>query len=274
MANFESFKELIVKLNELTHKINTGELSEGEMHQFVEAARSMHERAVIMQFKAMEQQVFGNSSAPIDASPLHQEDPIEVAHTPEEDAEAPQATQHKDLETKEDVSEGILFDFSLTEEPDPTSIDFSGFGNNAEPIVSKDMVDEKVDSASDEVDAVAQDEPQVFHAKVETPKGSTEVITFYQRFEQVHNALISDRLSNPKIENIRSAFGLNDRLRIIGELFQGNSELFSQTIDELEHIDSGDNARRRLSEIAVQYRWDAENKLVEEFVRVIDRKFV
>jgi hypothetical protein len=166
-------------------------------------------------------------------------------------------------ETKTGFDSGILFDFSNDSD-----------ASQDEEKMHEEPVSIDAEMETPEVEEVEADSP-VSHSTTQTVHADgTKVTSFYRRFEAVHNDVIANKLSNPKIDSIRSAFGLNDRLQIISELFSGDSETFSKTVEDLDSTDSSQLALRKLSEIAVQYRWDAENKLVEEFVRVVDRKFV
>jgi hypothetical protein len=257
MAEFEPYESLVTQLNELTHKLTAGKLNDAEMDRFVEVSRSLYERALIMRYKAMEAQVFGAEKL-TDQEDFENEVPQEAT---EEQVQEP--TNVEEDETKTGFDSGILFDFSNDIE---VSLDEEKL--QGEPLI----IDTEIETP--EVEEVETDSP-VSHSTTQTVHADgTKVTSFYRRFEAVHNDVIANKLSNPKIDSIRSAFGLNDRLQIISELFSGDSETFSKTVEELDSTDSSQLALRKLSEIAVQYRWDAENKLVEEFVRVVDRKFV
>jgi Ca2+-binding EF-hand superfamily protein len=106
-----------------------------------------------------------------------------------------------------------------------------------------------------------------------TTISNDQVQSFYQRFTRVYSDSLNDQLSNAKIESLKGAFGLNDRMRIIAELFNGDNEAFAEMISDLDQLNSGEIARKKLSEIAFSRQWDAEDKLVEEFVKTVNRKF-
>jgi hypothetical protein len=49
--------------------------------------------------------------------------------------------------------------------------------------------------------------------------------------------------------------------------------MFNESIEKLDNQENNEKARFYLSEIAVKQSWDAEDPLVEEFVRILDRRY-
>ena len=245
MATFESYKEIITELKQLSEGIESGNLSESDLQRFADLSQKLYERAVILNFKAMETKVFENKP----------QSKIEVATPPaEEPKEEPRLAPKT---PKEEPT--ILFDFSTPEEE-----------KAEEPVVT-----EPAPSPVEEVEIIDEQPPTVetiIEQRV-TQVSSDEVQSFYQRFTKVHSDSLNDQLSNSKIESLKTAFGLNDKMRIIGELFNGDSDAFSETITHLDQLSSGETARKQLSEIAVTRGWDAEHELVEELVKTVNRKF-
>lgn len=239
MATFESYKEIITELQQLSVGIESGQLNEADLQRFVDLSQKLYERSVILNFKAMESKVFEGKNKPeiVAEEPIIETPNIEPKKTSEEPKEAP----------------SILFDFSTEQEE-----------------TKEDSTVEKV------TEEVVEEEKSTTETIIEhsvTTISNDEVQSFYQRFTKVHNDSLNDQFSNAKIESLKNAFGLNDKMRIISELFNGDSDAFSTTISELDNLNSGETARKKLSEIAVSRQWDVEDELVEEFVKIIDRKF-
>jgi hypothetical protein len=244
MATFESYKEIIVELQRLSAGIESGKLNEEDLRRFVDLSQQLYERSIILNYKALEAKVFGEKST---AAIVPEATPVE---TPKVEIKPRTETP------KEEPS--ILFDFStdqIEEEEEIEAIQHT-------PETIEVAMDEEVNPKTETII-----EQQV------TTISNDQVQSFYQRFTKVHNDSLNDQLSNAKIESLKSAFGLNDRMRIIAELFNGDSEAFSEMISDLDQLNSGEIARKKLSEIAVSRHWDAEDKLVEEFVKTVDRKF-
>lgn len=243
MATFESYKEIIAELQRLGAGIESGKLNEEDLRRFVDLSQQLYERSIILNYKALEATVFGEKST---AAIVPEATPVE---TPKVEIKPRTETP------KEEPS--ILFDFSTSEIEE-------------EEIEAIQHTPETIEVAMDE-DVTPKTET-IIEQQV-TTISNDQVQSFYQRFTKVHNDSLNDQLSNAKIESLKGAFGLNDRMRIIAELFNGDSESFSEIISDLDQLNSGEIARKKLSEIAVSRHWDAEDKLVEEFVKTVNRKF-
>jgi len=245
MATFESYEKIIIELKQLSDGIAAGQLNESDLQRFVDLSQKLYERAVILNFKAMEAKVFEAKNT----REVAPEMPSAETITPPEVAK-PIA----DKINKEEPS--ILFDFST--EPDDEVEEITEELTEVAPIAAGEEDNPATETIREEQNTVVNDDA---------------VSVFYQRFSKVHRDSLNDQLSNAKIESLHTAFGLNDKMRIISELFHGESEAFSVTIAHLDQLSSGETARKELSSIAAARQWDVENDMVEEFVKLVNRKF-
>lgn len=245
MATFESYKEIIAELQRLGAGIESGKLNEEDLRRFVDLSKQLYERSIILNYKAIEEKVYKEKRT---AAIIKEETPVE---TPKVEIKPRTETP------KEEPS--ILFDFS-TSEIEEEEIEIEAIQHTPETI--EVAMDEDVTPKTETII-----EQQV------TTISNDQVQSFYQRFTRVYSDSLNDRLSNAKIDSLKSAFGLNDRMRIIAELFNGDNEAFAVMIADLDQLNSGDIARKKLSETAFLRQWDAEDKLVEEFVKTVNRKF-
>ena len=245
MATFESYKEIITELQRLGAGIESGKLNEEDLRRFVDLSQQLYERSIILHYKAIEAKVFGEKST---AAIVKEEIPVE---TPKVEIKPRTETP------KEEPS--ILFDFSADQ-----------MEEEEEEIETIQHMPETIEVAMDE--EVTPKTETIIEQQV-TTISNDQVQSFYQRFTRVYSDSLNDRLSNAKIESLKGAFGLNDRMRIIAELFNGDNEAFAEMISDLDQLNSGEIARKKLSEIAFSRQWDAEDKLVEEFVKTVNRKF-
>lgn len=245
MATFESYKEIIAELQRLGAGIESGKLNEEDLRRFVDLSQQLYERSIILNYKAIEEKVYKEKRT---AAIIKEETPVE---TPKVEIKPRTETP------KEEPS--FLFDFS-TSEIEEEEIEIEAIQHTPETI--EVAMDEDVTPKTETII-----EQQV------TTISNDQVQSFYQRFTRVYSDSLNDRLSNAKIDSLKSAFGLNDRMRIIAELFNGDNEAFAVMISDLDQLNSGDIARKKLSETAFLRQWDAEDKLVEEFVKTVNRKF-
>ncbi len=73
------------------------------------------------------------------------------------------------------------------------------------------------------------------------------------------------------VDDVKKAIGLNDRFYFQRELFQGNADLFNQTLDQLNQLESYDSAVQFLQS---NYNWGDENEVAESFLKNIKRRFI
>ncbi len=98
-------------------------------------------------------------------------------------------------------------------------------------------------------------------------------------FSKVNTAPVEDSLSarlvsNTKLHTLAGAFGLNEKLQCIRELFKGSSEAFNQAIETLDQQDNFASAKRVLAQYAQQNSWNLESNLTAEFIQKVERRFL
>ncbi len=77
--------------------------------------------------------------------------------------------------------------------------------------------------------------------------------------------------SQPPISDLGRAIGINDRFFFQRELFGGNTDLFNQTIDQLNGLNNMDAAR---SFISTNFNWDPNHEAVTSFIALLRRRFI
>lgn len=95
-------------------------------------------------------------------------------------------------------------------------------------------------------------------------------------FETKKATDISEKLGLSPIMDLNKAFGLNDRMLYTNELFNGDNNVYKETMGILNSFNSLDQAKVYLIEnIAGKYNWTAKGKKkqAKEFIRTISRKY-
>ncbi len=88
----------------------------------------------------------------------------------------------------------------------------------------------------------------------------------------VGNKDLSDRLQSSKpITDIFLAIGINDRFKLIKELFNGDAESYNKTINTLN--ESG-NFNEAFEHINSTFNWDMEEESVQMLLELVRRKFI
>lgn len=86
---------------------------------------------------------------------------------------------------------------------------------------------------------------------------------------------LGDKVSKQKLHDIKRGIGINERFLFANELFGGDMSAFSRAVEELNHVDSENDANRLLNEnLATKYRWDDEDETVLAFKSLVSRRFV
>lgn len=73
--------------------------------------------------------------------------------------------------------------------------------------------------------------------------------------------------------DVSESIGINDKFRFINELFQGNAKEYAAVIEQLNAIQSPDEAEAFLNSIRAIYEWKDDNAAVEEFVETVQRRY-
>ncbi len=84
------------------------------------------------------------------------------------------------------------------------------------------------------------------------------------------NNKLEYKISNSPVLSIKSSIGINDRYQYIRELFNGNAEAFSSTVNNLDKLNSIQEAVTYLQQ---NYKWK-KNETSLKFVNLVKRRFV
>ena len=243
MENLSKYKSHIKDVQELVEKLENGTLGLDELVKLEELTRNLHERSVILKYKAFEEQAIPKS---IDIDMI---DEIE----------------EEELETPEEEQE----------------IDFSMFGEGPMDEISEEITEDNTDVTEvtePEPEPQSNPEPEMVEVKVENETELVEEETtkqdqeFWERIQSEEHSL-SSQFEESKLETLVGAFSLNEKLRFINELFDGSSELFSEAIKVLDAFDSINQASGCFSEFATEYNWDPEDEAVVEFMTFVRRRY-
>ena len=260
MSQFNTLQSITSRLKELSDQLSSSRLSQEELEEFETLSRKLYEITIIINYKAKEE-VFKTRT------PKKQE-PIEVKEEPKKEYK----------ESKEEVKPvANKIEERETSSPGLVEFDFSG-GQPSEEVESKSVQKEEAPVENVAPREIKQEihspERPVKHIEEEDNVTQDEVVAFYQHFSITYQEALKDKLSNAKIHSIKSAIGLNDKLQFISELFAGNSDAFNQIVEELDQLEDNEVALQRLSIIAAEKKWNKEAEVVDQFVNIVNRRYV
>jgi hypothetical protein len=314
---------LIGELGHLFERIRNGSAGRGDLEAFAAGASELYERAIVLRYKAYEQQVFGTQQqAPPASAPEAQEEkaPVQQGEPVSEEivtTEAMLESNDQDISIPvpadpEPIKEPEGFDlFSLNDEEETDDEPaFTPFAEDKheEPAQPKqensftppnDMPD--FDEADkDEVanpdpvigtptmtaDSGSQASPEdkpVFAAAGRQPElpadelkprtiEQTEHHPLYNRLHAGEDTLAA-RLLSVKLDTLNGAFGFNERMQIVQELFHGSNDAFGEAVQQLDNLSSRNEARSLVTRLANQYNWSDRSDLVMDFVKKVERRY-
>jgi hypothetical protein len=260
--------ELIGKIKDLYQKLENDKLSSEEIDRMVSLSRNLHERCVILRYKAFEQKVFGQGAKKL----VLMEDEIIHEAKKEEAKSKLVGTDAIDFSIFEDGEENLIADEPIKE----LKIEFEEMAKEEtksiveeikEPIVEESII-EKI-SETDEApiqNSISQE------LKIEEPIPAK---VSNVNWEKMFTAKLQERSGGfqPKLDSLIGSFGLNERLLYINELFDGSSELFSEAIKELDRQGDWNTCVRQLGNLANTNLWDKDSDTIGEFVVHVNRKY-
>lgn len=239
MENLEKYKNRIKAIEELANKMENGTLTIDELANLEVLTRELHERSIILKYKAFENKVISTDSIT--------------------------------TEMEENVS--VIEPESVEIEEDEPTIDFS--------IFDAPMQEEKEEIKPEEPAFVLEETP-IQNSTEETVKEEKTELTnniqqnqgasFWEQLNIKDNSL-STQFEGAKIDTLIGAFGLNEKLRFINDLFDGSSESFSEAIKILDNQSNIEEAKLRSAELANQHNWDAEEESVVDFMMMVNRRY-
>lgn len=297
---------LIEEMSALIVKIKNGSATQGELEAFAAAASQLHERAIVLRYKAYEAKVFGT---PV-VTPIQEEVPVREEIMTEAETVLVVETS---VEAEEAEAPEVSFDLFEEPESDQESFDLFSMDVMDEDAEKNASVEETEVAVSDPVvvaekpseESIAPaEEPLVSEPHSETPAEDTmtfeeplaempeektveeqpvvsqsepvvvsgDVHPVYKRLVTDDNSLAA-RLMAVRLDSLKGAFGFNERLQIIQELFDGSTEQFTHAIETLDTLGSKEEARSVVSGFAYRFSWDKESNLALEFVQKVERRY-
>lgn len=258
MENLTSYRQKIKELEVLINALSEGRMSIEDLTTLEQLTRELHERSIILKYKAYETKVNGSIK--------EQEETIEETFISEPDEDKIHS-EEKTLEPE-----------------DQPSIDFSLFDEAPELDMFAESPSEKMDEPEPLVQMESHYSETVSHPTPEEEVIQTVIESRTEFVAPVSQNSFIDKLNIPdnsigtsffgaKLNSLIGAFGLNEKLRFINDLFDGSSEAFSDAIKTLDNQSSINEANQKIALYAEQFNWDPEDDAVIEFVTFINRRY-
>ena len=168
-----------------------------------------------------------------------------------------------------------------------------------EPEVTEEKADEETEmSFEEENEEVAEPQEEVVENQEETPEnieeepaeGNNQVaaededeedwededdeVFHVELVKEPEDNSLAARLTRAHVNDIRLALGINDKVMIINDLFNGSVERYNKSIDALNDFPTLSGARVYMSELQIELQWDTECQSYKMLNDLVERRFI
>lgn len=85
---------------------------------------------------------------------------------------------------------------------------------------------------------------------------------------------IASKISLQTITDLKSAIGINDKFKMINDLFSGNSDEYNSFIQSVNNANNHIEAEGFIEEYAINYHWQDNNDTLQILKNFIQRRFI
>ncbi len=301
MSKFDTKEDLLVTMQLLMDRLTLGTLTMENMEELVATSREFYERTLILRYKSYEQEVFGAGLSKDTISKEYQAPTpkVEVSSSPSVEVESQQEKaapfdlsfslfdqleQEEALLQEIEAENEVLIASSETHqgheshsivESTPTEI----FVTETSTLTTDEYTQETT-FTEEIVEEIIQS--QLVEEEISTPPvqevPTTATTPSYQKdaFDKMieRDNSLGSQIMGTRLDTLNGAFGLNEKLQLINELFDGSSELFYQSVQIFDSLPDFEQAKVVLKNYSTEFSWEFENPLVIEFVQKIARRYV
>ena len=298
MSKFDTKEDLLATMQLLMDRLTLGTLTMENMEELVATSREFYERTLILRYKSYEQEVFGAGLSTDTISKEYQatSPKVEVSSTPSVDVDSQQEkaapfdlsfSLFDQLEQEEDLLQEIVVENESLIASNKTSHEAQSIveSHSSETFVTEtsSVIIEESENESTLTEEIVEEvlQSQIIEEEIITPPvqevpttttASTQKDAFDKMIERDNS--LGSQIMGTRLDTLNGAFGLNEKLQLINELFDGSSELFYQSVQIFDALPDFEQAKVVLKNYSTEFAWDFENPLVIEFVQKIARRYV
>ena len=196
--------------------------------------------------------------------------PAEVLNEPEIEAQEEKPIAEETVETEEVQEEAEVVENELVEDrPVVTKHILEVDENDADEEDEEDWEDEGDEMFRVEPTPEPEPEPTPEPEPEPTPEPEPES----ENKEPEDNSLVA-RLQRAHVSDIRMAIGINDKVMIVNDLFNGSVERYNKSIDALNEFPTLSGAKVYMSELQIELQWDLESTAYKMLNDLVERRFV
>jgi hypothetical protein len=277
MSSFDTKDSLLESVNSLFHSLNKGELSLNELETLVNQTRELYERAIVLRHKAYEKSVIKNLEPHI-LVPLEEAIETQIENIPEIISET--IDKQENTTVKEFEQPTFDMSFSLFDELESESKPIEEVKEEVIITETVQMTETVVEPIIEPVVEIKEEIVAIVEPVLETvvTPESVKVVNqgpkdVFDKMLEVSDNSLGSQLMAKKLDSLNGAFGLNEKLQMTHELFNGSSESFYQAVQLFDTLDNFSQAKDVLNKFKEEFSWNLEASLVTEFVQKIARRY-
>ncbi|MBR5827946.1 MAG: hypothetical protein IKY49_01750 [Paludibacteraceae bacterium] len=156
----------------------------------------------------------------------------------------------------------MVLETAFSEEPEGDDDITTAPSKEIEDVPKVSVVNEAPEEVAEEASEVAPTETTEEVEELEVAEEKTE--------EKEVAPSTQSTLTGPAVQDIRQAIALGDRFLFQRELFAGNGEQMQRTLDELNGLQTLQEAMDYINQ---NFAWDLESSAAELFINVLKRRF-
>ena len=142
-----------------------------------------------------------------------------------------------------------------------------------------ESVEEMEKNQTNLIDAIEKEEfDEIVETKAEEiqlkKKSEEEKKSINEMLSQSQTTL-ADKFGEQQIFDLTKEIGLNERFLLTENLFSGDNNLFSKTLNRLNSCNSKEEALSFLkNDLAKKFDWNLKSTMVKKFVKLIERRYL
>ena len=116
----------------------------------------------------------------------------------------------------------------------------------------------------------------VFNFEYSQPKKAETIVKEVEKIiEPIEEIRETEKIISVSKNSIdfKNLIGINQKFQFTSELFGGNTNELSSTIEKINSVQNKDEALKIASELKVKFNWREESSVVDDFVKLIVQKF-
>ena len=185
---------------------------------------------------------------------------------------------NRDVEFEIETPEEVLDEPEVTEEKADEETEMSFEEENEEVAEPQEEVVENQEETPENIEEEPAEENNEVAAEDEDEEDwedeADEVFHVEPTASETEDNSLAAKLTRAHVNDIRLALGINDKVMIINDLFNGSVERYNKSIDALNDFPTLSGARVYMSELQIELQWDTECQSYKMLNDLVERRFI